>query len=145
MRCFVCRAEIPIGAPVYRHKTPHGYGNSWIDSVCADCIRKADESLPQSASFPIPDYYTRQFGPSQPCATCSRPVFRYIRYKVKDTVFCSEECQRAISNTRARLKRVRDPKRCLKCGRVFAPTRTDSKYCSVACKQSAYRWRLSIR
>ena len=73
--------------------------------------------------------WSGQFRLPQPCGNCGRPVFRYLRHKRKETVFCSEKCQRAIYNTRARLKRVRDPRRCLKCGRPFVPSRTGSKYC----------------
>jgi hypothetical protein len=140
MNCFVCKSEILPGTPVYRHRAAHD-DSLWVESVCAECLRKEDERMSQWS----PHYYTSQFRPPQPCGNCSRPVFRYLRHKRKETVFCSEACQRAIHNSRARLKRIRELKLCAKCGEPFIPKRTDSKYCSVACKQSMYRMRFRYR
>jgi len=32
---------------------------------------------------------------------------------------------------------------CVVCGEAFAPTRTDAKYCSAVCRQTAYRRRVT--
>ena len=40
--------------------------------------------------------------------------------------------------------RLRPPKRnraCIVCGKRFTPIRRTARYCSLKCKQRAYRWR----
>lgn len=148
MKCFLCRAEIPPGAPVYQCKVPVQFNCIWMRLVCAYCIRKKDEEYREryaSCAWASSTHESSQFRPPQPCAHCNRPVFRYLRYKRKLTVFCSGECQRASVYARTRLQRVKAPRPCARCRKLFTPKRTDSKYCSVACKQSAYRSRSSRR
>jgi len=55
-------------------------------------------------------------------------------------VFCSELCRRQVF--RAEQKAKREPvadKRCDSCKAPFRPARADSRYCSNACRQKAYR------
>lgn len=55
------------------------------------------------------------------------------------TDLCSNGC--AQRRRRARYKHLRPMVICVGCGRQFAPKRRDAKFCSLACKQRAYRIR----
>lgn len=65
--------------------------------------------------------------------------------------FCSEACKRKQASQRyaaiARQRRAeaRGPSRqCAVCGEPFEPARADARYCSPACKQKAYRVRVTL-
>jgi hypothetical protein len=53
---------------------------------------------------------------------------------------CSDRCRQRVR--RRRRKKLRPAIRCETCDTRFKPTRTDAKFCSAACRQSAYRDRL---
>jgi hypothetical protein len=62
-------------------------------------------------------------------------------------VSCCERCERQVRVVKARERRhaARPARACENedCGKVFEPTRTDARFCSVACKQRAYRRRVT--
>jgi predicted nucleic acid-binding Zn ribbon protein len=61
-----------------------------------------------------------------------------------DDSFCGSVC-RAIYRAKERRTENRAAYHCEFCGEIFVPTRTDSRFCSNACRQRAYRERNSRR
>jgi hypothetical protein len=70
------------------------------------------------------------------CTECERSGFRWWQM----SRFGSPQMRCAACYERARRKKHRHKQRfCLSCSTEFTTTRTDAKFCSVACKQKAYR------
>jgi ribosomal protein L32 len=129
--CACCERKIAPGEPVWRQRI--NLGRSFFGGVrqtkapvCRSC-KKAD----------------RYFRPHLNCAGCGRPVY-HQGWRRPGHIFCSEICQREI-----RLAAARDARRqsragrvCENCGEAFEPSRSDSKFCCLACKQRAYRQRV---
>ena len=72
---------------------------------------------------------------------------RWVEVPTLPRFACSQFCERTIERTirNARLREKRATTKsvipCARCGEGFFPTRTDSKFCSGACRQKAYRQR----
>jgi len=96
----------------------------------------------------------------QPCEGCGRGVFNHIALRPGYRrlsrgwyatghyaepalrVFCSDRCARTTFNAESKAKRAdRDPVDCPACGERVDSRRRDSRYCSSACRQRAYRAR----
>jgi hypothetical protein len=136
--CAGCKRQLEPAEPVYRTRllVPwsfylHGSlqkGASWKHQfVCEACIR------PEKG----------RYRKSHSCLACGRLIF--IHRGVQCADYCSYGCQLDAANQRRRrrsAKRRRDQRHCTIRGDSFKPKRTDSEYCSAACKQSAYRQRL---
>src|SRR5262249_3847371 len=77
----------------------------------------------------------------QSCEHCGRPIFTPGGWKPYRRAICSRKCRGALETARAKeLRSLRRAEReCLRCRRRFTPKRIDGQYCSVACKQAAYR------
>jgi DNA-directed RNA polymerase subunit RPC12/RpoP len=78
------------------------------------------------------------------CIECGRII--YLNTNVLGTRrYCSIKCFNKSRSRRQLLKRRSDRTglTCLQCGEKFNATRDDQRYCSVACKQKAYRIRLT--
>lgn len=84
------------------------------------------------------------------CATCEPPDADYTRgfcrrcgrlFAQKGTPrkYCSDECGRAMLYDSRRKRRADNS--CALCGLELKPGRSDSCYCSSACRQAAYRAR----
>lgn len=75
-----------------------------------------------------------------PCGHCGNPVERLYPL----ARYCKDECREAASEIRrrARLAEARH-KTCGVCGKVFDGPRRDAKFCGPACKQRAYRGRVT--
>jgi endogenous inhibitor of DNA gyrase (YacG/DUF329 family) len=60
-------------------------------------------------------------------------------------IFCSKQCSvRGWSAYQSRKrKEQRGERTCEECGEAFVPVRTDAKFCSIRCKQRAYRHRVT--
>lgn len=91
-------------------------------------------------------FVLRNFRAAEPCANCQRPVRleRLLKGPPKHLV-CGDECRQAVY-CRAMLMRRRKtpmPATCEGCAARFTPPRSDAKWCSPACRQRAYRQRLS--
>ena len=75
--------------------------------------------------------------PVSTCIVCGRVTTGRKKY-------CSQRCindaymERRRQRHEANLKKV-----CVVCGRPFTAKRTDAEYCSPACKQAAYRRRVT--
>jgi hypothetical protein len=84
------------------------------------------------------------------CARCQRPIMepsghRYDRWKRLFPLCCSSGCTYALRYAgrahEARLARTPHQAVCAICGKKFTPKRQDARFCSNACRQSAYRQR----
>jgi hypothetical protein len=132
VNCQLCKRELARDEAVYRFCG--GYSDYWmhkfggsIGSICTAC----------SAHWPP----LKGWREPEPCAHCGRPVFNLLRRKQPKLVICGSACRVAASLAKARLRRALQPKACVICGESFAPKRTDSCYCSAACKQKSFRHR----
>ena len=81
----------------------------------------------------------------RPCAECGRPVWKRPR-KGNPRVFCSSECSHrfyrheALRNRKSELNLIISI--CNACGGAIPDNRRgDTRYCSPACRQKAYRQR----
>jgi hypothetical protein len=84
------------------------------------------------------------------CECCGREVNYRIDGRRHRRTFCCERCATIIlvAEANAKARRRRAEKRgatstCPACGETFEPGRADAKFCSAACKQKAYRRRVT--
>jgi hypothetical protein len=134
--CAKCSRKIAASEPVWRQRFDLGYGlfgGGWgttVAPVCSSC--KDEHELFDDAA--------------KPCAGCGRPVHN-LTYSVyyRRFTFCSEVCRPKALAAYGRNRRceARGDRPCEGCGETFKPTRTDARFCSVACKQRAYRQRVT--
>jgi hypothetical protein len=125
--CFEC--ERPLDA-VWRIQRGEG-----TLPHCESCWRRALEQV---------RYELRRGGlhDTKPCVSCGRDVTN-LRTAHRRRWTCSERC-----STRAlKAEDPVEPVKCANedCGKDFTPDRKDSRYCSNACRQSAYRKRKVAR
>ena len=79
----------------------------------------------------------------EPCEGCGRPVYTEDDRRVRWRILCSDKCKQQVQVREARELRRLDPIPCELCAEVFEPSRSDARFCSVACKQKAYRRRVT--
>jgi len=140
MRCPACQCDLADNAPIYRYRVDTKGGATVIQ--CAACAARMSA---RRAAWPGLGL-GMEWRPPAPCESCGRPVIDRVilGYVVLRHITCGEPaCQRAIRAAPARARRRR-PCVCLGCGIEFKPARDDARYCSPACKQRAYRRRLSL-
>lgn len=117
---------------------------SQLFSICDKCFLKREEWRGRIRYLKgwFERYVKEDWREPLPCVHCGRPVRIPTRYQ-RRPIICGKECRAAVANARARarLRRVLPPRVCAKCGHAFTPRRTDTRFCSLACKQSAYRRR----
>nr|UXE41678.1 hypothetical protein Hi04_10k_c5966_00011 [uncultured bacterium] len=121
--CWNGGHDIPPGEAIMRRR-----GSGWRRS-CLRCYGRAPES----------DRWTLKS-----CIHCARPL--YIELHTERCVrplipACDESCRNAAS-AKQRDLRARRPRGCDHCAVEYIPKRTNSRYCSLACKLKAYRKRL---
>jgi hypothetical protein len=76
-----------------------------------------------------------------PCVGCGRPVvYRPGDYAHTLHFYCSQRCLGAYYRNR---KKEPLERACAVCGRTFTPPRRDARTCSPACRQKAYRRRVT--
>ena len=76
------------------------------------------------------------------CPNCgSRRLNKHERSN--SSACCTGFCQQQLKKTKEREKRRPEPRECHQCGETFEPRRKDSKFCTSACKQKAYRRRVT--
>ncbi len=123
-RVVVCCS---CGAPLERdvwHTLRHGV-------VCEAC------------SYPD-DYTRRRWRDCGDCATCGRRVHQaYHEWPGRARRYCQGECAELAALERARVDRAQ--RQCEGCAEPFIPRRGDSRYCTPACRQKAYRQRTALR
>jgi hypothetical protein len=131
--CGECGKAIKPGEPVWRKRISLGRSifGGWHTRVVPTCKQCSGE---------------REIRPSKPCEGCGRLVHDVPTYSwTKRRTACCDECRTKAQAKAARERRTkaRGQRQCEDCGETFKPTRTDSKFCSVACKQRAYRKRVT--
>lgn len=131
MICGKCKRDIADGEPVTRLRIKsHRYHNViCLEPVCGRCFKPADD---------------QQFT-AEDCEGCGRLVHQVPRAGRWRT-FCCDECRGQVQTIEARKRRtdVRGVKRpCALCGERFDPARNDARFCSPACRQKAYRRRVT--
>lgn len=136
--CAKCARELGPEEPVWRQaiRNPNNvWGSSWwlFGPVCRGCKET-----------------WRHFRPVAPCRWCGRPVHVQVDGRTRYWTSCSEVCSRLESrrfwcgNAREERRTARgEARRCADCGESFEPQRADVRYCSGACKQRAYRRRVT--
>lgn len=75
---------------------------------------------------------------AEPCAACGQMVVRGADPLLK-RVTCSHSCSTSLTRSRNGNKGTGQP--CTGCGEPITTGRADSRYCSPACRQKAYRQR----
>ena len=120
LTCYRCERDIGAGETVYRIRS------NWrpvINIYCEQC------HLPKDFDQGV-------------CETCKREVY-YPRDRVyRRHIFCSEGCQNEHYSKVQREKRLKNrQKECNECGQAFTAPRSDTKFCTSACKQRAFRQR----
>lgn len=75
------------------------------------------------------------------CQWCGNAFYR--RYPTAK--WCSDRCSNdaGIARRRERIKARRENLTCGRCGMVFSAARCDTRYCGGACRQAAYRARVT--
>jgi hypothetical protein len=126
--CAQCGRGLDSAEPVWRdvfqfYKTRLGQGGMsfTVAPVCKKCH--------------LEDY---DWAPARPCERCQRLVVNLPRFNRKHT-FCCKSCE--ILYYSHRRKKAAAQQVCVQCDGVFRPTRSDSLYCSNACRQRSYRKR----
>ena len=133
--CANCRKPIAATEPVWRTQIYIGPGffgggsRYWVAPHCADCVSDL-----------------RDLRKAAPCKGCGRDVHNEYNFRGHSRTFCCAQCERRARAAEARRQRaeVRGSARgCAECGEMFQPTRSDSKFCRAACRQKAYRHRVT--
>jgi hypothetical protein len=101
-------------------------------------------TAPCCARCTPPDYRNEYLGPS-PCVGCGRPVYVEDDRRPRLHILCSVKCKGQVQAREARETRRLDPIPCETCREVFEPARSDARFCCGACKQVAYRRRVTDR
>jgi hypothetical protein len=98
--------------------------------LCLDCARNK-----HSTEYGIAD--------TGHCENCGREI-RHWDFSQPMPSACCSDCRRMAANKRSRERRrvMHEPVTCEKCGEMFEPTRSDSRFCSSRCRQKAYRTRV---
>jgi hypothetical protein len=134
--CATCKRILRSDEPVWRKRVGIGRGmfggrRTAIVPVCEQCI--GDDPCVHSVG---------------PCKNCGRTVHDTAWPFPRRFIYCCHHCElthqsaRLAAASRQRRADARGSSRsCVECGDHFEPRRTDSQYCSTACKQKAYRKR----
>ena len=127
--CAQCARELNPAEPVwrevfqfYKKRMRLGGMSFTVAPVCKKCRL---------------EYY--DWIPAQPCEACQRMVVNLPRFNRKHT-FCCKSCE--VLYYSHRRKKAAAEQLCAQCGEAFRPTRSDSLYCSNACRQRSYRKRV---
>jgi hypothetical protein len=134
-RCGECRKPIAAGEPVWIG--PVGYAgysvwNHVLAPLCAKC--RHEEWMYKRIAFPD--------APS-PCAACGRPVYVHTSGRRRKWVLCSDACRRAKYRALYFASKGSRKATCPVCGEPFTQRRSDAVTCGPACRQKAYRRRVT--
>lgn len=109
--------------------------------IMRDPVRYSE--VPEIQAALAEDY--ARYGEHTGCYRCECYICGKVFYAgMPHAVLCSERCNQDA--TLQRRKEARLPERirtCLMCGVEFQAKRKDTRYCSAACKQKAYRRRVT--
>jgi hypothetical protein len=136
--CERCEAEIGPDKPLWRvwNRVPTvPYRGRWcLLTYCAPCGSEWQERLT----------FDRRYLLESVCEECGRPVVFGLVLPHR-RFFCSRSCAnkhyaRPHNARRAEQRAAqRANSTCAQCGHAFNPSRSDARYCSPACRQTAYR------
>jgi hypothetical protein len=144
--CALCRTPIPDDVPAvqtrvlrWRTRARRGRHSAIRAVICDTCAvpgaRPVSPDGLRDADVPYPN----QLASPVPCAVCALPVVLRADKRRKVTV-CSDACRaRFYADTRSVTRPVTH---CDGCGAEMHG-RADRRYCSPACRQRAYRARVS--
>jgi len=137
--CGYCARTLAPDEPVTlcAYKTwQHGHGRTGRAPICNDCMK-----VPGRWSlFTLRTEYQGRSVRVR-CENCRRPL-TLASDRRRFHAVCSDRCLRSVK--KAARHRVRSFT-CDTCGATFLPARTDSRHCSPACRQKAYRQRNTQR
>lgn len=156
--CADCERVLTPDEPVWRvwKAIARGWGGIGMCGafapVCEECFKSVhvfklprdDGGIYEVSVRTYYDFYEDRN--PRPCEGCGRPVHQKwtLRSFSKRTVCCSNCARRAqAAAAKSRRAKARGTRQCQDCGKIFKPTRTDARFCSVACKQRAYRKRVT--
>ena len=127
--CYRCKRAFDSDEAIYRART-YVHGRGFLRNYTVSMLSYCESCSP---------YTCYDEGA---CRTCKRWVY-YPNDRVRrERVFCSEKCSQRYYVTVQRKKRQAAlRKTCSGCGDSYIAKRKDSKFCSVGCKQRAYRVR----
>jgi hypothetical protein len=130
--CACCGEPFGEGDVIYRRRLNIGRAMMGLTDSCI--------VAPACEKHAVLDW--RRYRRAVPCAGCDRPV-RDLHYR--RIVTCSDRCAARVVCLEARARRAenRGTLVCPVCNETFEPTRTDAKFCSGACRQRAYRHRVT--
>ena len=125
-----------VGLFVYRSLTTHYYSHPdcWAknQAICQQNYASERERNPDGGTWPW--WHYRQ----HICRTCRRPIFCHVQDKP------ALRCAFCVGDTiRLNKRKKPQPKTCEICGETFTPKRHDAKTCTTACRQMAYRHRVT--
>jgi hypothetical protein len=149
MKCQLCSRELEPAETVWRYFESDPKWSRLL-SICEQCFWKKERNFRDRISQRnnwgdwFGDYLKKHWREPLPCDHCARSIRIPRRYKLK-LIVCGEACRRAIYAAQAKLRRAHYPEPCIVCGESFMPKRTDSRYCSSACRQAAYRNRVKLQ
>jgi thymidine kinase len=143
--CGSCGRELPsqeaayFGAEVYVGMRPLDWNRVSKPRICQPLYERTVLCGSCAPEWLSPD---RDDVVTQLCAQCERPMVSRLKLSSLRRTFCSDSCQQAYRNLLRKEERAEERKKvCEVCGEEFAATRRDTKTCSPACKQKAYRQR----
>jgi hypothetical protein len=132
--CCWRHVTLTDGEPV--HRVSAGYGGiNGVGGIPLPPVATA------CAACSLQRWPWKQWRPEHRCCHCGRPVTLDAARKLPMHVVCGAECRLAAHAAQARRK----PSTlvCRSCGERFVAKRAHAYYCSAACKQRAYRRRLT--
>jgi hypothetical protein len=142
-RSFLPGEPVHFGAEVYVGFPPIRFRYAYSPLVCRPRYQRT--VLCESCS---PEWLSPGRGDviAQLCARCERPMGYRLTASTMRRTFCSEACGHAYRDQLRNQRRkergaVEREKVCEVCGKEFTASRKDTKTCSQACKQRAYRQR----
>jgi len=96
-----------------------------------------DDRPTEEQQLKMLEYAKRWGDPVGTCIVCGRVTTGRKKY-------CSQRCCNDAYMERRRQRHIVSlQKKCVVCGKSFTAKRADTRYCSPACKQSAYRKRVT--
>ena len=81
------------------------------------------------------------------CVFCGRPFYAYCTGNGKNRRYCTDRCHAAdVKQQRSKIPKVDKTHICVchSCGHEFKSIRSDSSYCSNACRQKVYRQKSEV-
>ncbi len=113
--------------------------------ICDACMSSSEINHATEFRRPAGAWYSERYIPGieMECFVCNRPICVTPHRAQRDRC-CSDRCYALREKVRQRRHKQKQST-CGTCLEQFSPTRTDSKYCSPACRQKSYRRRTTAQ